>query len=103
MSIALTRQDFADLAELAGYAIGYWADSAYLEPAFYTVIESDTGDSHKIPMVRMEQVMTKLVAGHYEVSDGLKSRVRSGDMGELDGADVDVLFQLCAFDEVVYG
>lgn len=103
MTVVLTQGDFEDLADLAGYSIGYWADSAHLEPDQYTIVEEDSGAMHMIPRVRMEQVMTQVAAGGYEVTEGLREAVRSGDLGELDGGDVDALFQLCAFGEVVYG
>ena len=100
--VVLTQQNFEDLAELAGYSIGYWADSAHVDPDQYTIVEGDTGEMHMIPRVRMEQVMTKVAAGQYEVADGLRKAVLGGDLGDLDAAAADVLFQLCVFDEVVY-
>jgi hypothetical protein len=97
----MTREDFECLCELAGYGIGYWADAAHLEPDCYTVMETEEGRID-IPRVRVEQVLTELELGQYDVRSDLRKAAISGDAGEWDSEVADVLIQLAAFGEVVY-
>ena len=100
--MVVTQEDFECLCELAGYGIGYWADSAHLEPDCYTILESETGERFSVPRVRMEQVLEQLGAGQYNLRDDLRGAAVSGDAGQWDAEVADVLFQLAAFGEVVY-
>ena len=102
--MVLTRADFEDLCELAGYGIGYWADSAHVEPDCYTVVEAESGERIEVPRVRVEQVLSELMNGkEVDVREDLVEVLRSGDVSEWDVAAADVLIQLSAFGEVVYG
>jgi hypothetical protein len=97
----ITREDFECLCEQAGYGIGYWADSATFSPDCYTVMETGEGRI-EIPRIRVEEVLTELEAGQYDVRDDLRAAAISGDAGEWDSEVADVLIQLAAFGEVVY-
>ena len=103
MSAVLTREGFEELCELAGYGIGYWADNAQVEPDCYTVVEQEDGERFEIPRVRVEQVLSQLAAGQHDVRADIRAAAVSGDLAEWDVEVADVLIQLAAFGEVVYG
>jgi hypothetical protein len=47
--------------------------------------------------------LTQLEAGQHDLRDDLRAAAIGGDAGEWDSEVADVLIQLAAFGEVVYG
>lgn len=108
----ITEDQFLDLVDTAGYAIGYWADRAEVHwgaaDKKYSVWEDDDDNTrHDITPDMIEQAMVDIYTGKIPVSKGILDSVTSAIMeeeyGEVDGDAADVIIQIAAFGEIVYG
>lgn len=103
----LSGEDFGDICDAAGYSIGYWALRATLGEDVYTIIEQDNPEPVVITRQQMLDTINNIIDGKYDIGSsqryGICHAFTLSDIGDLDGYDVDVLIQIAAFGEVVYG
>jgi len=101
----LTVEAFEDLCDLAGHGIGYWVERGHVEPDCYTLVEREDGVVIRLTKERVEKVLTDIRGGKHrdELGEGQWEALSSWDVAEMDVDDADVLIQLSAFGEVVYG
>lgn len=108
----ITEDQFLDLVDTAGYAIGYWADRAEVHwgatDKKYSVWEDDDDNTrHDITPAMVEQAMVDIHTGKIDVRrDIVKSitdAILAGDCDDIDGEAADVIIQVAAFGEIVYG
>jgi hypothetical protein len=112
MDHVITKDQFLDLVDTAGYAIGYWADRAEVhwgnasDPK-YTVWEEAGGGRRDITPAMIEQAMVDVYMGNVGISKGIKDSVTSAIMeeeyGDIDGEAADALVQIALFGCIVYG
>lgn len=123
--VRIPVEDMADLCDMAGFGIGYWARKATVdvEGKAYRVwmdtpddVEGVPGD-RVLPFEWMARMIVRLAAGdpslkgihpNGDTAKACRRYVGSILAGEpdfdLDSADADVIVQLCYFrGEVVYG
>ncbi len=113
MDHIITKEQFLDLVDTAGYSIGYWADRAEVHwgsaaDAKYSVWEDDDDNTrHDITPGMVERAMVDIYTGKVPVGRGILDSVTSAIMqeeyGDVDGDAADVIIQVAAFGEVVYG
>lgn len=108
----ITEDQFLDLVDTAGYAIGYWADRAEVHwgtaDKKYSVWEDDEDNTrHDITPGMVERAMVDIYTGKIAVGKGILDSVTSAIMeeeyGEVDGDAADVIIQVAAFGEIIYG
>ena len=111
MDHVITKDQFLDLVDTAGYAIGYWASQA-------EVLEDPSGDvkyivreagNHRctVTPAMIEQAMVDVYMGNVDIRKDIKDSVTSAIMeeeyGEIDGEAADALMQIALFGAIVYG
>ena len=109
----LDLEDFADIVDAAGYAIGYWADEAeYVEPYHETDPEATytvwcEGVKYILKKENFESAIIFISEGKIDVSHNVKSyilnAIKHDDMGEIDAYAADAITQVACFGEVIYG
>jgi hypothetical protein len=111
----LTLTDFADIADTAGYVIGYWADEAeYDEPydendpdATYTVSCEEGTEIYTLAKGDVEKAMELIAAGQVNIAastrDDVRLAITEDDMGHIDGYAADAIIQVACFGTIVYG
>lgn len=115
LDFELTVDDFADIIDAAGYAIGYWADEAeYNEPyhaddseATYTVSCEERTQIYTLTKQDIEKAMALITEDKVSISPSIRSDVMSAikenDYGYIDGYASDAIIQVACFGEIVYG
>lgn len=107
-----TTDDFADIVDTAGYAIGYWADETeYIEPYFDSDPEASytiycEGIKYALKQGDIETAMVRISEDKVNVSSSIKTAVLNSmeeDMGEIDGYAADAIVQVACFGEIIYG
>lgn len=120
--MAISDEALDCIMEVAGMSIGYWASKATIdrEAKTYTVWEQDPQDDegtgkYVIPFAKIHETFWKLASGEIQTgsmaSEYIKNAVIDGaqegrgdiDAGHIDGDAADVIIQLAAFGEEVYG
>ena len=111
----LTDTDFADLVDLAGYAIGYWVDEASYEepyhetdpkPAYSICCEEGT-QIYELHKEDFERAIALIAQDRVDVSNGIcqdvMMAIKEDDYGYIDGYAIDAIVQVACFGEIVYG
>lgn len=112
------------LIEMAGYGIAYWASEATQddEARTYTIIENEEGENevHVIPFDKIKEAFWRVanpgakIKGLNQnhtvktyalnaIKDGLEEGNGDIDAGHIDADLADIVIQVAAFGEVVYG
>jgi hypothetical protein len=109
----ITAQNVEDILDTAGYGIGYWASTATVnENGSYTFTEvgdySDPADhkEHTITRAQIKSATVKLAEeGWGDITRAFTNWTREDgiDCGDIDSVAADVIVQVAAFGEVVYG
>ena len=115
LNFELTLDDFTDIVDTAGYAIGYWADQAeydepYLESdpeATYTVSCEEGTQIYTLTKADIEKAMVLIAEDRMDISGDIRNDVRlaikENDMGNIDGYAADAIIQVACFGTIVYG
>lgn len=102
--VSLNEEDFFDIVDTAGYGIGYWAISGVVDDdeLNYTIKYFDGDERKKVTITpsMIELAIEKILNGTVQCSDAIKSYIRSDD---IDADCADVIVQVAAFGEIVYG
>jgi hypothetical protein len=120
--LTISQESLDSIIEQAGYGIGYWAESAEVDSdaKTYTVYEQEAQDDdnkgvYTIPFDKLHETYWRIVAGEYSMAyrvrkyfldaalDGAANEEEDIDAGHIDSEAADVLIQIAAFGEIVYG
>lgn len=114
--VSVKPQTIADIIDTAGYGIGYWAELAHFDEdaRTYTVRvqeEMDDRPEHERTKVLTYQdianAMGVIVSGKAGVANPIVEMVRDGlldgDAAQVDSDAADVIIQIAALEELVYG
>lgn len=108
-TVAIPDEDIEVLIEMAGYGISYWANSAVVdsEARTYTVTADEEG-AEPVAMTygAIAETLVKVAfsrLGETYVSDDAREYFKDMDAGVFDADLGDVVIQLTAFDELIYG
>lgn len=103
-NVTLDEDDFLDLVDTAGYGIGYWAFSGAVDSKWntYTVKYFDDGERKEvvISIWMIESAIEKILNGEVQCGYDIRKYIREDD---IDAEVADVIIQVAAFGEVVYG
>jgi hypothetical protein len=115
-SVTVPERTIDTLIEMAGYGIDYWVSTAVIdsEAGTYTVVEDEDGTEHVISYYKLAETLIRVAL---DPSLGLRDDIvgyafewfkqeREGDefaAGEIDSDLADVVVQIAAFGEVIYG
>lgn len=108
----LSADDFADIVDVAGYVIGYWADYGFYydedkrQPPYYLVSTMEDG-RFKLTKEDIEDAM-RLILGDSNISAhrirmDVSQAIAENDMGYIDGYAADAIIQVACFKEIIYG
>jgi len=106
----ITKDQFLDLVDTAGCAIGYWASQAeVLEGPEGDVkyIVRETGNRRcTVTPAMIEQAMVDVFMGRVDIKkdiqDSITSAIMEEEYGDIDGNAADALVQIALFGAVVY-
>lgn len=95
------------IVEMAGYGIRHWASSAVIdtEARTYRVTEDANGTVHVLTDTKIHKALCEAAKEHAAAKETLREyRAREEFIGgELGSDDADIIIQLAAFGELVYG
>jgi hypothetical protein len=111
----VTDDNIINMLDTAGYSIGYWAREAEVDEdaKTYTIIERETGDRYTVSFDDLrraygallsldQQYVNRMIHGYF--IESYRDRDEQGiETGAIDGDAADVLVQVAAFGQVVYG
>lgn len=115
LDFELTVDDFADIVDTAGYAIGYWADEAeYDEPyhaddpeATYAISCEEGTQIYELTKQDIERAIAMIfdnrVSTCPSIRDDVSLAIKESDMGYIDAYAADAIIQVACFGEVIYG
>lgn len=109
----LTPDHFEDIADTAGFGIGYWAESASIElvdeegdEIIYRIRPVDGGE-FVLTRGDIEATLRDIIEGRVDVShaiqDAVTAYVLDKDQGDLDAVQADAIIQIACFQEIIYG
>jgi hypothetical protein len=120
--LAISDEALDSIIEQAGYGIGYWAEAAQADvhTKTYTVYEQEPQDDdnkgvYTITFDKLHETYWRIVAGEFSMGyqvrsyflkaalDGAAEDNGDIDAGHIDSEAADVLVQIAAFGEIVYG
>lgn len=95
------------IIDMAGYGIGHWASSAThdADARTYTVTEDATSTAHVLTYTMIHKALREAAKEHAAAKETLRE-YRAGEEfigGELGSDDADIIIQLAALGELVYG
>lgn len=103
----LTEQDFQYIVDTAGYVIGYWASEAQVYPSKYVVWEAEEHEAYELCPVHIEQAMIAIANGTADVARRIRNKITDFILNKkydvIDSESADVIIQVAAFGEIVYG
>lgn len=105
----LTTDSFEDIIDIAGYAIGYWADEAEYDQTggTYSLSCEEGTEIYHLTREDIESAMAKIFEGRMDISSDIQQYViqaiMTDDMGEIDGYAADAIIQVACFGGIIYG
>jgi hypothetical protein len=105
----LTSDDFADIFDTAGYAIGYWVDEAEYDAVseIYSLSCEEGAEIHTVCKSDAERAIALITENRVEISDNIRAdimaAIKENDYGYIDGYAADAIIQVACFKEIVYG
>lgn len=106
VGILIPHADVADIWDTATVVCGYWAadmQGAHGDPGAYYVRERVTaGAAHDYAFTGRDiaTAVARIIAGRIPVAPSIRQDITDGD---YDGDAADVIIQVAAFGEIVYG
>ena len=98
------------LIDMAGYGIGYWSDLGEIDDKArtYTVRDTeDVGGRHTLTYEQLAEALVKVANRDVQVASYIvnyaTNAIRDDDPGYIDSELADVVVQVAAFGEIVYG
>jgi len=120
--LAIKDETLLDILDTAGYGINYWADAATIDrkAKTYTIHEQEPQDDdgegvYTVTFDKLHETYWRIVAGEFSMGgqvrsyfvkaalDGAANDDDDIDAGHIDSEAADVLVQIAAFGEIVYG
>jgi hypothetical protein len=107
LNFELTLDDFTDILDAAGYAIGYWADEAEPDGDTYTVSCEEATQIFTVSKRDIELAMASIAQNRIDVSADIchdvMLAIKEEDCSYIDGYAADAIIQVACFGEIVYG
>lgn len=109
IKFTLSAEDFEDILDTAGYAVGHWANNASIEfvdenseEIIYRVSDNDSGKKFTLNRSDIENAICKLIEKRNCLADLLIQAVTQDDYSEVDTMVADKIIQFACFKEVIY-
>lgn len=110
LTLDVPDQVIEDIIDGAGYAIGYWVESARHDPQAktYTLIESETGEEYKMSYQDIVDALSKVVTREVRVRSDIREAivldlVDYNNASRMDAEVYDVVIQIACLGDITYG
>lgn len=108
VEVSMSKQDFEDVVDIAGYGINYWVKKAVVDTdnLTYTIQYENPDDEGYLTATLTNndlekawaRIITEPICAQY-----IREYFLDGDVGDIDATAGDVLIQIALFGKIVYG
>lgn len=110
LTLEVSDKVIEDIVDGADYSIGYWAEASRhsLEGKTYSFVEIEEGMEHKVTYQDIVEAISKLVKRDVRVRSDIRDAiildlVDYENACRMDAECYDVIIQVAALDDIVYG